>query len=275
MSPKKASPTFREISLSLIDEPPRPVRESFDEVKLEELASSIAAQGVLEPLLVAGRGERFEILAGHRRYLASIMAKRSTVPCIVHDGATAKAEAIKVHENLYREDLNAGEEASYYSRLLEEVCGGDVDALAGMVGQKRNYVEERLILLRGDPDVLAELKAKRISFAVARELNKVSDDGFRRMYLEAAVRGGASARMVSEWRAKSGALIAALPAADGDGAGEASPAAVRSHVSGLVCFLCEDDADPSTLELLYVHTGCRKIVLNRLLAKYRETGGPE
>lgn len=251
---------YQELPLDLVDEPELAARETLDEVKLQELAESIAQLGVLEPILVSEREGRYRIHAGHRRYLASIMAGRTTIPAIVRVVEGHTGEAIKVHENVHREDLNPGEEAVYLAQLLEQLCHGDVDELCKLVRQKRSYVEERLILLRGDTDVLGALKQQRISFAVARELNKVRDRGFRLVYLENAIKGGASARLVAQWRADSEknfpeGTLPELPPPE-----TPAPAAAGAH-SQMVCFLCEQDCDHWDLEILWAHRACRRVML--------------
>ena len=95
----------REIPIELIDQPKSPLRGRIDAAGLEELADSIRAKGVLQPLLVKQVGDRFEVVAGHRRFLASTAAGLSCVPCVVLAAQEADAElATMLHENLFRTD---------------------------------------------------------------------------------------------------------------------------------------------------------------------------
>ena len=256
-------PTLREIPLELIDQPELAIRESMDQTALEDLTDSIREVGVLQPILVVVHNERYRILAGHRRFIASGRAGKQTIPAVVRGVDVGAGEAVTVHENAFREDVNPAEEARYLAHLLEKSCAGDVDKLCRLTRQKRGYVEERLILLRGDPEVLATLKERRISLAVARELNRVRDQGYRRMYLDAAARGGATARMVQEWRIQSDRVTPVELPAPGDGTNQFS--ALPPPITSMMCFLCDGTEDVHEMELLYVHRACRKVILERFL----------
>lgn len=249
----------RDLELALVDDPELPARETMDEAMLEELARSIGAIGLIEPICVKPVAGRWEVIAGHRRYLASKMAGLVRVPARIYPDDPAIVDAVKLHENTKREDLNAADEAVWFAQLLEGQAGGDVDRLAELVHETRHYVETRLVLLRGDEEIFGALRRREINLAVAQELNKVRHHGQRRNFLEAAIKGGASARMVREWRngwerieaAQSGA-----PAGEGE-----TPAPVEQFAgSSLNCLFCDSSEDPHTLQLVYMHTACRRVI---------------
>lgn len=262
--------TLQEIPLELIDQPELAIRESMDQTALEELTDSIREVGLLQPIVVEARDGRYRILAGHRRFIATGRTGRQTIPAVVRPAGGVAGAAVTLHENAYREDVNPAEEAGYLAHLLEKVCDGDVDKLCRLTRQKRAYLEERLVLLRGDPEVLATLKERRISMAVARELNRVRDQGYRRMYLDAAARGGATARIVQEWRIQSERLIPVEPPAAGDG--ENQYTGLPAPITTLMCFLCDRNDDIPEMELLYVHRSCRKVILERFLQGLKSGG---
>lgn len=267
MRASKAKPEFKRLPLALIDEPEAPIRETFDPQKLEWLAESIKEVGVLEPILVQAHNGRFRIHAGHRRYVASGQAGLTDIPALILPEGDVSSEAITVHENAYREDVNPGEEASYLGRLLERCCEGDVDKLCALTRQKRVYVEDRLLLLQGDPKVLEVLKARAISFAVARELNKVEDQGYRWMFLDAAARGGASVRIVREWRIGAALVTPVDPPPPTDGTNQFT--GLSQSPKTFVCLLCESDETPWEMELVYMHKTCRRLFLERFLARLK------
>lgn len=120
---------FRHVLVSLIDEPQLAARTEMDEQKLEELTRDIRAIGILEPLLLVQTGERYEVIAGHRRRVAAGRAGLVDVPAIVYATRDAALERVKYSENRFREELNAADEALFFSELLERDCGGDVDKL--------------------------------------------------------------------------------------------------------------------------------------------------
>jgi len=152
---------YREIPLDLIDEPAVPERETMEEWDLAELALSIEGEGLIKPLIVKQMGERFETIAGHRRLLGCRLAKYSPVPCRVKINDQVDDLAILVAENQHVEAVNAVEEARFYRRVLVEMCKNDVDLLCLKVRRKRNYVEDRLLLLMGYPTSLTRCRPRR------------------------------------------------------------------------------------------------------------------
>lgn len=247
------------IPIDLIDEPAVPERETMEEQDLADLALSIGDVGLIQPLTVKPSGDRFEVTAGHRRLLASRMVKYTPVPCIVKGASDIDPLAIMVAENSYREAVNPIEEARFYQRVLEGVCGNDVDVLCEKVRRGRNYVEDRLNLLRGYPAVVEALQLKSITLAVAREMNKVKQPNQVMFLLDAAVRQGATARTVAEWRKSLDAdqdfQITNVSQADSDANGSAPMQAWQQ-----LCFFCEDGADPHLMVTVHMHRPCLKMV---------------
>jgi len=254
---------WRELPLDVIDEPARAMRETFDEQALAELTESVSEMGVILPAIVRAVNGRYEIIDGHRRYIAAQRAGLSALPCIVTDDTGLAAEARKIHANLWREDVNAAEQATFMDFLLNHYCKGDVDELCRLTHQRRAYVEERLLLLSGDPQVLVALRDRQVSLAVARELNLVRDAGNRAMWLDAATKGGATSRVVREWRLREQLAADAIPPAPTSGDNQYTN--LPPPVTTLVCFCCESGEDPWELELLYVHRRCRAIFLKTFL----------
>ena len=267
MSPRRVDTPYRELPLSLIDEPALAMRETFDPAMMDDLTSSIQELGILQPIIVEQRGGRYEIQDGHRRFLCAVRAGLKSIPSVVRNPEQISGEAVKVHANTYREDVNPGEEARYLAQLLERDCDGDVDRLCKLTRQSRNYVEGRLLLLAGDPDVFAALRARRLSMAVARELNKVSDRGYRMMYLDAAIRGGATSRMVQEWRTTSDSMTPVDPGDPGTGANQYT--GMPAPVTTMTCTCCDSSEEPWAMELLPVHRRCRGMFLDPLIARLR------
>jgi len=256
-------PDFREISILQLDEPLHAARETFDDDKLDDLIQSIRVQGLIEPLIVKPEGKRFRILAGHRRFIACRALGFKAISCIVRSDISDDGISITVHENEYREDLNVAEQARYYGRLIDRVCGGDVDKLCELVKQKRDYVEARIVLLRGDPDVFAALAGNAISLGVAQELNKVKNVGRRKVFLDAALSGGCTIRMARTWRIDSEKLdeypadLENLSPTNG-----ATPMNNPGHK--LECAICESEEEPHTMEVIFVHRTCKRLTLDKL-----------
>jgi ParB/RepB/Spo0J family partition protein len=248
---------WRNVLLHLIDEPDLPVRVTMDPDGLQELAESIKQLGILEPLLLEEHNGRYKCLAGHRRLLAARIARLNLAPAVVWPAGMCDAAAILAHENTYRENVNPADEAVWMQTMLEKDCGGDVDELCARLHQKRAYVEGRLILLRGDEQVFNAVQRGAIALAVAAELNKYSDPTFRHMRLQSAEAGGATARMVREWRRNDEGLIDAYNQAVAAEAGAAPPPPVALE-GALLCSICGQGDQPHRLRLQYVHDFCEE-----------------
>ena len=144
-------------------------RKHFDEEKLQELAESIKAKGILEPLIVRKVDQGYEIVVGERRWRAAQKAGLKEVPVLVKELEGKEALEISLIENLQRENLNPIEEAAGYKRLIEEF-GIHQEELAGRVGKDRTTVTNALRLLKLPPEVIDPLLQGRITPGHARAI---------------------------------------------------------------------------------------------------------
>jgi len=145
-------------------------RRDFDPDSLRELADSIAAQGVVQPIVVRPIGEgRYEIIAGERRWRASQQAGLSEIPAVVRDVSDQAAMAMGLIENIQREDLNPLEEATALHRLLNEFELTH-QQIAQAVGKSRTTVTNLLRLLELNEDVKNLVEARKIEMGHARAL---------------------------------------------------------------------------------------------------------
>jgi ParB/RepB/Spo0J family partition protein len=140
-----------ELGLSAVFPNPDQPRKDFDREKLEELAMSIRQYGVLEPIVVTQRGDRFMIVAGERRYRASLSIVAKTIPARVIEADDALVEELSLLENIQRQDLNIIEEGRAYQRLLDR--GWTVENLAKKLGYKKTGpIYDRISLLNLKPE---------------------------------------------------------------------------------------------------------------------------
>lgn len=158
-----------EIPVDLIDRSPLQPRTHFDEAKLEELAKSITANGLVQPVLVRRRGDRFELIAGERRWRAAQRAGLTKVPAVVRDVPDENVLEIALIENIQREDLNPIEEAKAYQKLIETL-GLTQESVATKVGRDRSYITNHLRLLRLPEDIQTLVQVGRLSTGHARTL---------------------------------------------------------------------------------------------------------
>jgi ParB family chromosome partitioning protein len=153
---------------SLVPNPQQP-RKTFDPRALEELATSIRASGVLQPLVVRPSGSQFEILVGERRWRAAQQAGLIRVPAIIREASDAEALELGLVENLLREDLNPVEAAQAYQRLLAEF-GWTQEELAQRLGKDRSSIANALRLLRLPEPIQEDLRTGRLTMGHARAL---------------------------------------------------------------------------------------------------------
>ena len=178
----------REIPIEKIEPNPSQPRMTWHQETLKELAASITEHGVLQPILVRPSGEGYEIIAGERRWRASKLAGRETVPAIVERFDDATALEIALIENLQREDLSPLDEAFIYHKMTSEL-GYSIRGLAGKLGKDKGYVENRLRLANA-PDDVREMVAQRYdTITHAYELMKIEDKKRRRALVKRVLGG--------------------------------------------------------------------------------------
>lgn len=165
----------QEIDITLIDRNPNQPRKSFNEDSLREMANSIAVYGVLQPLLlVKTEGGRYLIIAGERRFRASLLAGLKKVPAIVRDLTPQQIQEISLIENLHREDLNAIEAAEGMRELMEN-HGLTQEEVALRIGKSRPYVTNTLRLLQLPTEVTDLVRSGELSPGHARALISIDD----------------------------------------------------------------------------------------------------
>jgi len=245
------------VSLSELVPPAHPVRAAWDEDRLAELAVNIGRNGLVVPLGVKKVAAGYEVVHGHRRLLACRRAGLAAVPCIVRTEEDASDEIWKISENLWREELSPAEEAAYYAELMEQL-GNDVDKVVAHTGQTRSYVESRLNLLSGDPEVLKMLVEKRIGLGVAQQLNKVHRKTDRDYLLHFAADNGATVACVQAWVQSYNARPEGIPAPSSPPELESQPAAPAPNP--MKCWICQSSEEPWDLSLVYEHRSCRRVL---------------
>lgn len=173
--PTEAPPSaLREVDLDLIDPNPLQPRTRFDETRLQELAESISTAGLVQPIVVRRKGDRFEIVAGERRWRAAQIAGLLKIPVHLSDVGDERLLQTALIENIQREDLNPIEEAIAYKRLGEE-SSLTQEQIAVAVGKDRATVANHLRLLRLPDQVKVRVAAGELSMGHARALLAVED----------------------------------------------------------------------------------------------------
>ena len=184
--------TVHEISVAEITPNPFQPRKSFEPAALDELKSSIAEYGVLVPVIVRRRGDRYELIAGERRWRACAALGRPTIPAIVRNSDDRQTLEFAIVENLQREDLNPLEEAAGFVYLMDEY-GLTQEEVARRLGKSRPSVANTLRLLGLEDEIKSMLADGRLSAGHARALLSAPEAG-RVALARRAVREGLTVR---------------------------------------------------------------------------------
>ena len=181
------------LPVEAIERNPDQPRKRFEEAQLEELAASIRAHGIVEPILVRRQGGRYRIVAGERRWRAAQRAGLQEIPAVVREASDREAFELALVENLQRADLNAIEEAEAYEVLLDE-HGLNQEQIAERVGKDRSTVANALRLLRLPEEVRDLVRGGQLDMGHARALLGLEDPEAIRRTAQRAVREGLSVR---------------------------------------------------------------------------------
>ncbi len=188
---KKAEDTSIDIS-NIFSNPEQP-RKKFDEEALNELANSISEHGILEPIIVSPRDNKFIIVAGERRFKAASKVGLKKVPVIVKDLSDETIAEIAIIENIQREDLTAIEEANAYQNLIYEM-GYTQDEVAKKVGKKRATISNSLRLLKLSPNMQEAVNSGELSAGHARAILSVKKQLNQKVLFNEIIKEGLSVR---------------------------------------------------------------------------------
>lgn len=195
--PEKPSPTPGPLLLPIdrIDPNPLQPRAAFQPDRLRELAQSIDANGIIQPLIVRANGDRFELIAGERRWRAAKLAGLTEVPVVVHNLANEHLLEVSLIENIQREDLNPMEIAQAFDKLHREHLLSHED-IARRTGKERATVTNMLRLLKLPPDIQLLVAEHRINMGHARAILGLMDPEEQRKLAEKTAAQGLSVRQV-------------------------------------------------------------------------------
>lgn len=193
-SPVTANEELLDVDIDLIEPNSLQPRTSFDEESLENLAQSIRANGIIQPIVVRRLGgRRFQLVAGERRWRAAQRAGLQRIPAIIRDIPEDKILELALIENIQRQELNAIEEAHAYKRLIETL-GLTQEVVAQRVGRDRTFITNYLRLLRLPDDVQRFVEQEKLSTGHARALLGIDDPDIQRKLARNIMDRGLSVR---------------------------------------------------------------------------------
>src|SRR5579864_5987853 len=191
----------QQIDIDLIEPSPFQPRTRFREDSLEELARSIKASGIIQPLVVRPVGSRYQLIAGERRWRAAQRAGLTKVSVIVRQVSDELALEMTLVENIQREDLNPIEAARAFDRLMEEFQLTQ-EVVAEHTGKDRTTVANAVRLLKLEPTIQEWIEEGKLSAGHGRALLAVADPQLRTRYALRASRGGLTVRQIERLAAR-------------------------------------------------------------------------
>ena len=192
----RTSGTPTEVDVDQISPNEHQPRHRFDDARLDELAQSIKANGVIQPIVVRRIGGGYRIIAGERRWRAAQRAGLTRVPVVIKDvsaGSDAQLLEMALIENIQREDLNPIDQAAAYERLSSDF-NMTQEEIAAAVGKDRSSIANHMRLLKLPQEVRAEVAAGRLSMGHARALIAIADEGDQRQIAREAIARDLSVR---------------------------------------------------------------------------------
>ncbi len=209
-----AAPGYLEIAVHLVEPSPYQARREITAEQLSELADSIRSEGLLQPIVVRKTGDKFQLIAGERRWRAFQQLKIKSIPARIVDASNASSAALGLIENLQREGLNPIEEAHGYASLIRDFDLTQETA-ADRVGKARATVANTLRLLALDAEIQGFLAKNLLSVGHAKVLLGVTDTAHRALLARRVIEEGLNVRLteklVQERKAAGGTTRKAKP----------------------------------------------------------------
>ena len=185
------------VKISKIEPNKKQPRKNFDEEKIEELAESIKQHGLIEPILVQDRGDHYEIIAGERRWRASLKAGLKEIPVLIRNYSEQEIVEISLIENIQRQDLDPIEEAMAYKRLIDEFKMSQ-EEVAKRVSKNRTTITNSIRLLKLSDKVQEMVINRELSEGQARALISIEDKKKQEALAEKIVKEQLTVRAVEK-----------------------------------------------------------------------------
>lgn len=173
--------SIEKIDIDLIQARSDQPRKNFENI--EELAESIKEYGLLNPIVLSKNNDKYQIIAGERRYRASVLAGLKKIDAIVRDFDQKDIDILSLVENIQREDLSALEEAEAYKKLMDDFSMTQ-EEIAKAMGKSRSYIANTIRLLKLNQEETDALAARKISASQARTLLSIKDEDERKKTLD-------------------------------------------------------------------------------------------
>ncbi len=254
----------RSVDVDLIDPSPYQPRTDFRAEALNELARSLRASGVIQPVVLRPNGTRYQLVAGERRWRAAQIAGLQRVPAVVRDVPPELALEITLVENIQREDLNPIDQARAFERLMDQL-GLTQEQVAERTGKDRAVVANSLRLLNLDERYQVMIRESKLSAGHGRALLAVADERLRRRLAWRASRGGLTVRQIERIVARQARAATKGPEAPLDANVKAAIEELERHLGTRVRLRPRKKGRPGLLSLEYYDDAQLQRLYERLL----------
>jgi len=261
---------FKYIAMDKIDRPSEATRLEIDPEEIRELAESIEERGLLQPILVAPRGNRFEIVAGDRRYLAHVKLGRKKIQAKVSDSDDVSIIIDRATENLQRRDLTPLEEGIIYAGLRDKM-GLTVGEMSQKIRKSPGRIERRLSVLKMPDSFQKALHFGKVSMAVAEELWSTPDAEKREYFMELAVEHGITQVIANKWVNEFKRSVRGSAGRTEEGSPLAEP--FENVPIYRACDLCKDPVEYKDVIELRICPVCGEAIRETLQQPIKRKGG--
>lgn len=246
-------PRVLNVPLTDLEEPEQVIRQAIDPDRVRELADSMETTGLLQPIMIRKTGDKWKIIAGHRRSLAARMLGWTHIPAIETDPRGIPDIVLALTENTAREQLTPLEEAIVIYDLVVKQTQ-DLDRVAKMFGHSRAWAEGRLALYDLPKEIRECIHRGTMTFTVGRELAQITDPGYRAYLVEQASNNGCTMKVAQmwrqEWESRGG------PTMQSDDGNSERPIYQPPPAAGLECSSCQRLTPLTLLTTMHVCAKC-------------------
>lgn len=255
-----------EIYTDKIDDPQDAMRSELDRDALYELADNIKQNGLINPITVRPKNNRYEVVAGHRRLSACKIAGRIKIQCVVRELTDSETFAVMAAENLERADVDPVDEANFIYKYIGQT-GQTIPEVAKALRRSVGYVESRLAIGQMPDYMKAHIKTGGLKLGAALALVQIDDDQQRHLWTEMAVRDGVSVAQAEHWL--HGYLMNKLP---GGVMSDIPPGGFTPEAPQIMLFECSIDGkkyDARMFKSLMIYEGNLEF-FNAVVAEFRK-----
>ena len=253
-----------QIDIDLIEPSPYQPRTKFREEALEELSRSIKASGIIQPLVVRPVGQRYQLIAGERRWRAAQRAGLNKIAVIVREVPDELALEMTLVENIQREDLNAIEAARAFERLMDEFQLTQ-ESVAERTGKDRTTVANAVRLLKLEKNIQDWIEEGKLSAGHGRALLAVADPQLRMRFAQRAARGGLTVRQIERLAARRSRSVAPTTAPHIDANIRAAIDELQRHLGTKILLREKTKIRPGQLVLEYYDDAQLMGIYDRLM----------